>query len=75
MYFLELILTYLKNKRILFRWRNGTVYGSESQFFYSHGDRYLGEWVQGVQEGIGTLYTQTGAYVGQWQGGLQVRGV
>ena len=63
------------DRRIVFRWRNGTLYGPEKQFYYSQGDRYLGEWVAGAQQGLGTLYTQTGAYVGQWQGGLQVRGV
>ena len=60
------------DRRIVFRWRNGTLYGPEKQFYYSQGDRYLGEWRAGRQEGIGTLHSQTGVYVGQWRQGLQV---
>ena len=56
----------------MFRWTNGTLYGPENQFYYSEGDRYLGEWRGGIQEGLGTLHSQTGVYVGQWRGGLQV---
>ena len=52
-------------------WSNGTLYGSQLQFYYSEGDRYLGEWVDGVQEGVGTFYSRTGVYVGQWRQGLQ----
>ena len=69
-------------------WRAGTRYGDQGQFYYSAGDRYLGEWVEGrqvgrevqctsvqyncaVQEGVGTLYSQTGVYVGDWVAGLQ----
>ena len=52
-------------------WENGTIYGSKGQFYYSQGDKYLGEWRQGTQEGIGTLFSRTGVYVGQWRDGLQ----
>ena len=30
-------------------WKNGTVYGDDNQFYYTRGDRYLGEWVNGKQ--------------------------
>ena len=53
------------------RWRNGTLYGSELQFYYSDCDRYLGQWSRGQQEGVGTLYSRTGVYVGAWSQGLQ----
>ena len=54
------------------RWNNGTLYGPDNIFYYSLGDRYLGEWLQGLQAGVGTLVTQTGLYVGYWEDGLQV---
>ena len=54
------------------RWNNGTLYGPDNIFYYSLGDRYLGEWHQGLQAGVGTLVTQTGLYVGLWEDGLQV---
>ena len=54
------------------RWSNGTLYGPDNIFYYSRGDRYLGQWHRGEQRGVGTLLTQTGIYVGHWEGGLQV---
>ena len=54
------------------RWNNGTLYGPDNIFYYSLGDKYLGEWRQGLQAGVGTLVTQTGLYVGHWEEGLQV---
>ena len=30
-------------------WRAGTRYGDQGQFYYSAGDHYLGEWVEGRQ--------------------------
>ena len=53
------------------RWRNGTLYGDTDQFYYSRGDRYLGQWEAGRQHGLGTLFSQTGVYVGAWRDGLQ----
>ena len=55
-------------------------YGEEREFYYSLGDRYLGEWRAGRQHGLGTLLSRcavprhlprTGVYVGGWRGGLQ----
>ena len=54
------------------RWNNGTLYGPGNIFYYSLGDKYLGQWRQGLQTGVGTLITQTGVYVGHWEEGLQV---
>ena len=54
------------------RWNNGTLYGPDDIFYYSLGDKYLGQWHQGIQAGVGTLITQTGLYVGLWEEGLQV---
>ena len=34
------------------RWNNGSTYGPDDIFFYSSGDRYVGQWVKNVQEGI-----------------------
>ena len=53
------------------RWSNGTLYGDTDQFYYSRGDRYLGQWEAGRQHGLGTLFSQTGVYVGAWRDGLQ----
>ena len=33
------------------RWNNGSRYGPDDIFFYSSGDRYVGQWVDNVQEG------------------------
>lgn len=52
-------------------WKNGTVYGPGNIFIYSHGDRYVGQWLNNKQDGIGTFFSQTGAYVGDWKSGLQ----
>lgn len=52
-------------------WANGTLYGPGLVFYYSVGDRYLGEWVEGQQDGIGTFFSRTGVYVGEWRQGLQ----
>ena len=53
------------------KWKNGTQYGPDLIFYYSEGDTYLGEWVDGKQNGIGTFSSKTGVYVGDWKGGLQ----
>jgi len=53
------------------RWRNGTLYGPGNIFFYTTGDRYLGQWTNNLQQGVGTLYSQTGVYVGDWKAGVQ----
>ena len=31
-------------------------YGKGLLFYYTEGDRYLGQWRQGVQQGVGTLF-------------------
>ena len=31
-------------------------YGKDLLFYYTEGDRYLGQWRQGVQQGVGTLF-------------------
>ena len=31
-------------------------YGQDLLFYYTDGDRYLGQWKQGVQQGVGTLF-------------------
>ena len=31
-------------------------YGKNLLFYYTEGDRYLGQWRQGVQQGVGTLF-------------------
>ena len=33
-------------------WANGTLYGPSNIFYYSSGDKYLGQWKDDVQEGI-----------------------
>lgn len=33
------------------RWANGTLYGPGNIFIYSDGDRYFGQWSNGLQEG------------------------
>ena len=53
------------------KWANGTLYGPGLIFYYTEGDRYLGEWVEGRQNGIGTFFSRTGVYVGEWRDGLQ----
>ena len=32
-------------------WANGTLYGSDSQFIYGEGDRYIGHWSNDKQDG------------------------
>lgn len=32
-------------------WKNGTVYGPGNIFIYSHGDRYVGQWLNNKQDG------------------------
>ncbi len=48
--------------------RNG--YG---EYDYVNGDRYIGEFVEGVRQGRGRLYSKEGGtwYDGQWEGGLK----
>jgi hypothetical protein len=53
------------------RWSNGSRYGPDLAFYYSAGDRYLGQWAAGLQQGVGTLFSRTGVYVGSWEGGVQ----
>ncbi|XP_023331834.1 phosphatidylinositol 4-phosphate 5-kinase 5 [Eurytemora carolleeae] len=53
------------------RWNNGTLYGTENEFYYTEGDKYLGQWKQNLQQGLGSLYSRTGVYVGEWIKGLQ----
>ena len=31
-------------------------YGKNLLFYYTEGDRYLGQWRQGIQQGVGTLF-------------------
>ena len=31
-------------------------YGKDGLFYYTVGDRYLGQWRFGVQQGVGTLF-------------------
>ena len=63
-------------------WSTVRRYGEQLEFYYSLGDRYLGEWRRGLQHGLGTLLSRcqagpeatiprTGVYVGGWSGGLQ----
>ena len=34
------------------RWANGSRYGPGNIFFYTEGDRYLGQWEKNTQQGI-----------------------
>ena len=31
-------------------------YGKDLLFYYTEGDRYLGQWRRGIQQGVGTLF-------------------
>lgn len=57
------------------KWKDGEPTGSgKAVIYYTNGNRYEGEFINGVIEGQGTFFYPTGSWTGEWKQGKAWKG-